>query len=264
MSLIGKTSNWKVNVHLINNSPQVAIIVTAYRKASVILSSLTSLHSVLLACGYTFQILVIIDGDEDGTEKIVNHLNLPNVACYVNSSNKGKGYSVKKGILLASASEFVGFIDGDCDIDPNGIVTALEEMQNSNSIDLVIGSKWHKDSKVNYSLMRRIQSRLYSILVTCILRIYIKDTQTGLKVGRANTMKMLAREISTDSFSFDVEFLLLALRRKVSVSEMPVSIHVNSGSTVSLRKSLEAVTDLIRIKKFVASDSGLEKERRVS
>ena len=81
------------------------------------------------------------------------------------------------------------------DINPNSISMILEHMEWYEA-DVIVGSKRHPASKVNYNWLRRIYSKGYFLLVRILFGLRLTDTQTGLKAFRSSVVKGLSYEKS--------------------------------------------------------------------
>ena len=106
----------------------------------------------------------------------------------------------------------------------------------------MIGSKLHRDSRLNYPLKRKIMSYGYYMILRILFHLDIKDTQTGVKLFRAEVIKPIAQELTTTGYAFDIEILARASRMGCRIVEMPV--------TVDYKRGLENGTTRIRLKYF--------------
>jgi hypothetical protein len=91
--------------------------------------------------------------------------------------------------------------------------------------DIVIGSKLHKDSELNYPLSRRIMSYGYYLLLHILFHLDIKDTQTGIKLFRAELIQPIAADLETNGYAFDIELLVRAVQYGLQIIELPVRLN---------------------------------------
>jgi len=69
-----------------------------------------------------------------------------------------------------------------------------------NNADIVVGSKLHPESKVNYPIQRKILSWGYRTLTHTLFGFNVKDTQVGFKIFRKKVAKeVFSRIIVKDS-----------------------------------------------------------------
>ena len=144
------------------------------------------------------------------------------VKCITTSGNSGKGAALKKSTdALAKESSYVLCIDAD-----NSIACSYDALFNYPDYDIVIGSKWHKQSKLyGYSIIRRFYSFCYYRLIGLLFKIPIRDTQTGLKLYKTSVFKDIASRVKTNGFCFDLEALVLANKLGYKIMEIPVTVN---------------------------------------
>jgi dolichyl-phosphate beta-glucosyltransferase len=198
--------------------------------------------------GFAFEIIVVDDGSRDGTPAIVS------AACEADSrirlvrnpGNMGKGYSVRRGVE-ASRGDIVLFSDAD-------LSTPIEEFDKLlgliDDYDLVIASRSLPDSDVvvHQPFYREAMGKVFNMIVRILLVRGIVDTQCGFKLMRKAAAETIFALTRIDSFSFDVEMILIARRRGLSVKDVPVRWIDSRGSRVHpIRDSSHMLLDLFRI-----------------
>lgn len=220
----------------------LSVVVPAYREAGTIEKSLHRLTSVLNRTGYRYEIILVSDGNTDGTPEIAESLNLPYTKVLHYEKNQGKGYALCHGVDNAQG-DLIAFIDADLDIDPAGLERFLEILE-STRVDAVVASKIHPDSIVDYPATRRIQSRIFRQLIRLIFNLEVSDTQTGLKLFRRELLDTCLPLVSTVGFAFDLELLVLANDASFRVVEGPLKIDYNFTSTTSFRAVVQMIGDV--------------------
>ena len=120
----------------------------------------------------------------------------------------GKGFALRVGFNLAKG-DLIGFIDGDGQIRPEALSTAIAEFKKSNA-EIIIGSKKHKLSRVSYSIFRRAISSISQIFIKAFFNIGVKDTQAGLKIFKREVIKDILPRLTINRFAVDIEILSLA------------------------------------------------------
>ena len=163
-----------------------SVIVPAYKEGKTIKDNLLEIRKALLESVDSFEILAVNDGSPDNTkEQIMEAAALyPEIKYAGYDKNRGKGGAIKHGVSEASG-DVIGFIDADLDIDPSHLVRYYGHMEQT-GCDVVIGSKMHKDSKLDYPPMRRFVSWGYFIILKVLFGMNIKDTKTGVKLYKAS------------------------------------------------------------------------------
>jgi len=132
--------------------------------------------------------------------------------------------------MVRARGDYVAFIDSGMEIQPNGISMLLEHMEWYNA-DIMMGSKRHPASKVNYPFFRRVYSFGYHAIVKILFRIPVKDTQVGLKVFKRNVLEAVLPRLVIKQYAFDIELLAVAYRLGFRrIYEAPVYITIDFGS----------------------------------
>jgi glycosyltransferase involved in cell wall biosynthesis len=135
--------------------------------------------------------------------------------------NRGKGYAIKYGTNFVT-KDIVTFLDADMELDPKQITILLEYMNNFNA-DIVVGSKRHPLSIIEYyPLLRKFLSRMYNIILRLLLRLKIRDTQAGFKLIRREAMEKIFPLMRVKRYAFDVELLAYATRSGYKIVEAPI------------------------------------------
>ena len=225
----------------------LSVVVPAYREADTIAEALRGLLSVLDGLDRPYEVIVVSDGNTDGTEEIARQLELSNVRVLHYDQNQGKGYALRHGVEHAKG-DLVAFIDADLDIHPEGIGRFVEMLEAS-GVDAVVASKIHPDSKVTYPFFRRIQSRVFRLLVELFFRLDVSDTQTGLKLFRKELLDTCLPLVTTSGFAFDLELLVLANDADFRIVEGPIQIDFKFNSTTDGAAVIQMLRDMFRLER---------------
>lgn len=188
--------------------PLVSVIVPAYKQEKTIYNDILSIYETMSQTRWAFEIIVVIDGNVDRTYEEAKKAQNRKIKVYCIEVNKGKGYAIKYG-MVRSCGDLVSFIDAGMDINPNGISMLLEHMEWYKA-DIIVGSKKHPVSLVNYPLIRKIYSFGYHALVKILFGIKVKDTQTGVKVFKREVLEKVLPRLLVKHFAFDIEILAVA------------------------------------------------------
>src|SRR5574341_101904 len=129
-------------------TPELSIIIPAYNEQALILSTLDSLQTYLSARPEQYEIIVVDDGSQDKTTALIQgwqKSNGANLHLLVNQLNKGKGFSIRRGVL-ESRGRYVIFIDADLPYELEAIDDFLKALRSG--CDLAIGSRVLPGSQV--------------------------------------------------------------------------------------------------------------------
>lgn len=229
-------ATWKVRL--------ISVIVPAYKKEKTIVKDLRTIKDVLDKLRYKTELICVVDGKIDKTfEKASKYaLKKKNVRVIGYETNKGKGYAVRFG-MAESRGDIVAFIDAGMDLNPNGLSMLLEHFEWYDA-DIIVGSKRHQVSKVEYPWQRRILSVGYQLVVAALFGLRIRDTQVGMKFFRRQVLEKVLPRLLVKTFAFDIEILAVAnyLGYK-RIFEAPVEVRLDfgGGSVVTDKKILKTI-----------------------
>lgn len=210
----------------------LSLIMPAYKQEKTIVKDIKLLDKVLSSLHLEYEIIVVVDGFMDSTFKKAEKLKNSNIKVIGYKENKGKGFAIKHGVEAAKG-DIIGFIDAGLDLDPQEISTMLNTME-WNKAHVVIGSKLHPDSIVNYPRSRKILSWGYRTITKFLFDLSVKDTQVGLKIFEKKVAKDVFPRIVVKKYAFDVEVLAVArLLGYDRIHESPIKLKFKQGSITS-------------------------------
>lgn len=229
---------------------RLSLVIPAYNEEQRLRASLPSVLEYLSKQPYTWEVIVVDDGSRDQTSEVARELaaGRENVRVLRNEPNRGKGYSIRRGMLEARGA-FRLFSDAD-------FSTPIEEIEKfwkavEEGYDVVIGSRGLEESQliVRQNIFRETMGRIFNFIVRLLLIPGIHDTQCGFKMFSARAAETVFPQQTLDGFSFDVEILYLALRAGFRVKEVPIR-WINSPATkVSpLRDATKMFIDVLKIR----------------
>lgn len=210
----------------------ISLIVPAYKQEKTIIEDVKNLDLALSSMNSEYEIIVVVDGFLDKTFEELKEIKNNKVIPIGYEINKGKGFAIKLGVEKAKG-DVIGFIDAGMDLSPSEISLMLNMME-WNKADIVIGSKLHPDSIIEYPVSRKILSWGYRTLIKVLFNLNIRDTQVGLKFFRRKTAKEVFPKIIVKAFAFDVEVLAVArMMGYTKIIEAPIKLSFKQGSVTS-------------------------------
>ena len=202
---------------------KISVLIPAFNEEEGIITTINETIKVLNELENDYEVIIVDDGSKDNTYEIVSK-NLSNFNSKVKiekyCKNIGKGYAIKYGFNFVTG-DYVLFLDADMDIHPNQINIFLDLMR-KNDADIVMGSKRHKNSVVDYPLSRKIYSNIYYFLIKILFGLPIRDTQTGFKLFRYSSLKNSIKKIVIKKYAFDLELLVVSKIQKCKIIECPI------------------------------------------
>lgn len=214
------------------NIKLLSLVVPVYKQEKTIVKDLEGLTKALSRLPFKYEIIVVVDGFLDKTFEKAKSIKNSNIKAYGHEKNAGKGFSIKYGVSKA-VGDIIGFIDAGMDIDPTEIAIMLDIMD-WNKADIVVGSKLHPESKVQYPLFRKILSWGYRTLTQLLFGFSVKDTQVGIKIFKKKVAKEVFNRIVVKRFAFDIEVLAVAYKLGyIRIFEAPVKLDFRKASSIN-------------------------------
>ncbi len=226
----------------------ISVIVPAYKQEKTIVVDLRRIRAVLNQMRYRNELICVVDGILDKTFKKATQFakNKKNVKVIGYEHNKGKGNAVRFG-MAASRGDIIAFIDSGMDLNPNGLSMLLEHFEWYNA-DIVVGSKRHPASKVEYPWQRKILSIGYQILTFCLFGLKIRDTQVGMKFYRKAVLDKVLPRLLVKEFAFDIEILAVANKlgfKRIYEAPIEVKLDFRGSSGITNHKFLRTVIKMM-------------------
>lgn len=225
--------------------PELSVVMPSHNGGSGLLAGVRSVLATLEGLGRSHEVIVVSDGSTDGCDRLAANAKGP-VGVVHYARRQGKGVALRVGMTKARG-RYVAFIDSDGDLNAAELRNFLSLMDLYDP-DLVMGSKRHPLSRVDYPTSRRLMSWLYQRLVRVLFGLNVRDTQTGMKLIRRDVLDAVLPRMLEKRFAFDLEFLVVA--KKVGYKrffEAPVELNYQFSSTVDPRAVLRILTDTAAI-----------------
>ena len=200
-------------------------------------------------CDRPFEIVVIDDGSTDGTLGRIRDLAraYPEVHVVRLPENGGKGNAIRTA-FPASTGALVCFLDGDLDIHPSHVVPFIRILEERN-VDIVVGSKRHPESRIDYPIERRVLSFAYQVFVQTLFGLRLRDSQAGIKLFRRDVLEKVFTRSLVKRYAYDAELLVLARRLGYRIEEAAITMNFRDkfGSGVDLKAIMRMFQDTLGI-----------------
>ncbi len=204
--------------------PTYSIVIPAYNEARRIPATLEKVVSWIRDKRWHAEVVVVNDGSGDRTAEVVRSFaeSAPEVRLVENPGNRGKGYSVRHGML-----EALGEVQVFTDADLSAPVEEAERLFDAiaDGADIAIGSRWLESTRqtVRQPLYRQFFGRCFNLVTRAVMRLPFADTQCGFKAFTRQAAQTVFRLQTIDGWGFDPEILFIALKRGLRIREVPVS-----------------------------------------
>jgi glycosyltransferase involved in cell wall biosynthesis len=204
--------------------PTYSIVIPAYNEGTRLAATLEKVLAFVHAQGWDAEVIVVNDGSRDNTADIVRSFATkdPALRLIENPGNRGKGYSVRNGMLQARGRVAL-FSDADLSApieEAPKLFQALEE-----GADIAIGSRWLRAETQTrrQPLHRQLFGRIFNLLLRLTLGLQFKDTQCGFKAFKKPAAQAIFPLQKIERWGFDPEILFLARKFGFKVQEIPVA-----------------------------------------
>jgi glycosyltransferase involved in cell wall biosynthesis len=230
--------------------PSYSIVIPAYNEGARLGTTLEKVLAHVAERGWDAEIIVVNDGSRDNTAEIVRAYEQrdPRMHLLENPGNRGKGFSVRNGMLHAQG-EILLFSDADLSspIEESGkLFAALAQ-----GADVAIGSRWlqsHLQTQ-RQSLHRQLFGRIYNLMLRFALGLGFKDTQCGFKAFTRRAGETIFPRQQIERWGFDPELLYLAKKFHFKVAEVPVEwAHAEGTRLNPLRDGAKMFVEMLRIR----------------
>jgi len=231
-------------------APAYSIVIPAYNEGARLGATLAKVLAYLRLQKWDAEVVVVNDGSRDNTAGIVRELAQTNAELRLveNPGNRGKGYSVRHGMLSANAP-IVLFSDADLSAPIEEMPKLLQALHNG--AEVAIGSRWLRTElqTQRQPFHRQVFGRIFNLLLRTILGLQFADTQCGFKAFTRRAMQTIFPLQRIERWGFDPEILFLARKFGFAVKEVPVLWGHSGGTRIHpLKDGSRMFLDMLRIR----------------
>jgi len=231
-------------------TPAYSIVLPAYNESERVASTLEKILAHSEQRGWKTEVIVVNDGSTDDTARLVSGYAArhPGVRLLDNPGNRGKGYSVRNGMLHATG-DILLFSDADLSspiVEADKLFAAIAA-----GADVAIGSRWLKAElqTKRQPLHRQVFGRAFNLALRIVLGLNFKDTQCGFKAFTRDAAQKLFTLQKIERWGFDPELLYLARTLHLKVVEVPVTWSHREGTRINpLRDGIRMLGEMLTIR----------------
>lgn len=229
---------------------ELSIIIPAYNEEKRIHKILEAIIKYETDSKRNVETIVVLDGTPDNTLGAAKKYEgkVKNLMIVDRKENKGKGYTVKEGMEKASG-KYMLF----CDADNSTPVEQVEKLlKYAEDYEVVIGSRYIEGSKlaVSQSFFRKMGGRVINLFIRMLAIPGVKDTQCGFKLFQNKAGKEIFKQVTFDRWSFDIEVLAIARKKKFKIKQVGITWYDDPHSTVNpIKDGLKMIRDSWQVRK---------------
>ena len=230
--------------------PTYSIVIPAYNESARLPATLASVLAYVHAQGWDAEVIVVNDGSRDNTADIVREFAAKDsiLRLVENPGNRGKGYSVRNG-MLSARGRVVLFSDADLSSPIEEAPKLFQALEHG--ADIAIGSRWLRaeTQTQRQPVYRQIFGRVFNLLLRLTLGLNYKDTQCGFKAFKQRAAQTVFPLQKIDRWGFDPEILFLARRFGFKVQEVSVAWGHSGGTRINpLTDGTRMFLEMLRIR----------------
>ncbi len=236
-----------------NQKPMYSVVIPTYNEAKRYKEMVTHLNSIedyFSSLGQSYEVLIVLDGPTDGTDKKVKEQaeKFKHIRVIDRKENKGKGYTVRQGLLEAR-----GQIRLFTDMDGATPINMLDRMIPffQNGADIVIGSRDLSDTEIkkHQPKWKELLGDAGNLMIQAGLGLWgIHDTQCGFKAFTEKAVKDIIPRTTVDRWGIDFEILAIGKKRGFTIKEVPVEWLDSGESLVGISGYFSTLRDLARVR----------------
>jgi len=236
--------------NLVMSSPTHSIIIPAFNENERLAASIPKVQRYVRESGLNAEIIVVNDGSRDSTAEVVRSFAATDssICLLENPGNRGKGYSVRNGMLHARGAIAL-FTDADLSspiTEADKLFAAIAE-----GADVAIGSRWlqRELQTERQPFLRQMFGRFFNLGLRLVLGLKYKDTQCGFKAFNRQAIETIFTRQQIERWGFDPELLFLADKFGLRTAEVPVEwAHDHRSKINPLRDGLKMGTEMLKVR----------------
>lgn len=228
--------------------PYLSLVVPAYNEQGRLPATLRKMRDFLTRQGFSYEVLVVDDGSQDGTAALVEAAaaEFPGLRL-LREPHRGKGHAVRRGMLEAKG-DYVMFCDADFSMPVEEVVRFPEVLRGPHQIAIasreVSGAR-----RIGEPRHRHLMGRVFNLIVRLLAVPGLQDTQCGFKCFTREAAQRIFRTQVIDGFGFDVEVLYVARKMGIGITEVPIDWYYSPSSRVDpIRDTLRMFNDVLQVR----------------
>jgi glycosyltransferase involved in cell wall biosynthesis len=237
--------------------PSLSLVIPVYNAADQLPATLAAVDAFAARYPDSLEILFVDDHSTEVETQLIlaDYIRRRHYARVLrNATNRGKGFSVTRGMLAARGRHRV-FTDVDLAYPLDQVDRIVAQLQAGHDIAIACrvlpASRYlMSPSFFHYLYTRHLMSRAFNRVVQAVLLPGILDTQAGLKGFTAEAARLCFSRTTIPGFGFDVECLYIAQQHGLSIKQTAVNFRYDDEPTTVrfARDSNRMLKDIWKVK----------------
>jgi len=222
------------------NKIQLSIVLPAHNEAENLPGLIQDVTAYLESLGWDYEIIIVNDGSTDGTQNILEELQIKNsrIISVHHPKNRGYGAALRSG-FSAATKEWLFFMDSDRQFD----IKEISKLANYiDKYDMVIG--YRKDRQDH--LIRKINAGIFNIAVNLLFGLWVRDIDCAFKLLRREIVEKA--KLESNGALISTELLVRANKLGYKIKQIPVTHHPRlsgQSSGGNIKVILRAVKEIL-------------------
>jgi dolichol-phosphate mannosyltransferase len=224
--------------------PTYSIVIPCHNEAATIGALLRRVQKEFH--GTCHEVIVVLDGCSDTSVAVVHAIaqSMPSLFTIEHKQKLGKGGAIRRGFSHAKGI-FIGFIDGDNEIDPQYLHEAFRVLEQK-KCHIVIGNRYCTGAAYHTTIARHVTSRIYQTVIWMLFGLGISDSQAGMKVFTSSVGKQLFTTSNINGYAFDIDVLVHAHWLGYDIVDIPMQQRFKGTSSITHSHVFEMIADTCR------------------
>lgn len=226
----------------------LSIVIPAYNEEARLRESLDSIATFIAEQHIPIEVVIVNNNSQDGTQAIIDTATaeFPFMRGLI-ETQQGKGAAVRAGMLSAQ-NEYLFICDADLSMPIQEVLKFLPPQLDN--YDVAIASREGAGAvRIDEPPFRHFIGRVFNLIVRIFAVRGFDDTQCGFKCFRREIAHELFPLQTIDGWSFDVELLHIAQRRKHTIKAVPITWYYKPQSKIKpFSDAYKMFRDVVKIR----------------
>jgi glycosyltransferase AglD len=233
----------------------VSIVIACYNEEPILRESVAKLFDVMNATCWNYEVIFVDDCSQDNTLALIDETIQKNpgvnLVKIVHAHNTGRGRAVADGIR-ASRGTYVGYLDIDLEVGAHYIPLMVNTLKNGADVATAF-----RVYKATLRLINRVVLSMgYRILLHLLLKLPVKDTETGYKFFKREKVMTILDQADDPGWFWDTQIMAYAYHAGMKIIELPclfIRRYDKKSSVKVLRDSVQYFAHLVSFSKRIAA-----------
>ena len=201
---------------------------------------------LLVELPLTVDLVIVNDGSDDDTARVLAGLEDPRVTVLDHPVNKGKGAALRTG-LGSATGDLVIVQDADLEYDPGDWRALLGPVLDGTAV-VVYGNRFAGKGQ-NMSGLHWLGNKFLTMVTSVLYARRLGDMETCYKLFDRRVLEPI--HVVSDRFDFEPEITAKVLRQGYGIAEVPISYagrEFHEGKKITWRDGFGAIRALVRFR----------------